>query len=91
MAGNMIQFRADTDLSADLDEFIETLQAEGGRVTRSSACRQLLRAALGTPRLQAAARESMMSTLAIQKRALARINELVQEELPALLEAEGGT
>lgn len=83
-----MQFRVDTDLASDLDVFIETLQANGDRVTRSSACRQLLRAALGTPKLQAAAREAMLNTLAMQKRALARVNELLQDEMTSLLETE---
>jgi len=88
MAGNLIQFRVDTDLSADIEEFIETVAAEGQKITKSAACRQLLRAALGTPSMTAAARESMMTTLGIQKRVFARVNEILQDELPLLIAEE---
>ena len=46
MAGNLVQFRADSELLQALDSFVDALRSDGVEVGRSTAARMLVQRAL---------------------------------------------
>lgn len=80
-----LNFRVDDDL---YDELTKAVGAAGA--SQSLVARNLLRAALGTPKLRAVSNELTFSTVAAQKRALSRVTEIVQANLPKLIAEELG-
>jgi negative regulator of replication initiation len=78
-----LNFRIDDELYQQLSDAV----AEHGG-SQSLVARQLLRAALNTPKTRAVAAELTFATVAAQKRALNRVTEIVQAYLPKLIAEE---
>lgn len=82
----MVSLRLDDDLAAKIDKFADR---EG--VSRSSAIRLLLGAALGEPASVSATREAVFELPGLRKRFLAQLVIQVQEAIPGALATVDGS
>lgn len=83
MAHRVVHIRIDEETSDGLAALVGELGA-----SQSVVARNLLRAALKIPAQRAVASELTYSAIHAQKRALGRITQILQKQLPAILDEE---
>lgn len=84
--GDFVHFRTDKELVDGLDKIVEEVRSDGGKATRSSVARTILRQALGHDPTLTEVREVLANVHRATQMAMNKLTSEVVDKLPAYLD-----